>query len=448
MKSLLAIAILLATTSDLAAQLQSNGAALQPHEMQHQEQTATVSSSDTQQGPVYRLETLETEALQRNPTLAQADAQLHSAEGSKQQAGLWPNPSVGYFGDEIAGGVGVNGGRQGGYIEQTIVLGRKLYLAQQAAGSNVRLATLEKEEQRYRVQNAVRSAYFETLGAQEMLVLAKSRAQLSGRMLDTEKRLQNTGARDASEVLMAQIDLDRAKLAVDVQAAELRQQWERLCTIVGDPSLVMGTLEGKLDTELPQLDTQQLIDALLNESPAVKMARENVALAQTSVLRAQRAATPNLQLRAGLEQNLETNDLTGKPYGLQGVAEARVELPIFNRNQGNVSAARAQLESSQAEAHRLELELRREAATVVEEYQTAQLAVESYRQTILPQTEKLYEMQQAAWQRMDVSYPQLLLAQQSLFSARAEYIVALQRLRTNAVALSGFLLSDGLASPH
>jgi outer membrane protein TolC len=41
-----------------------------------------------------------------------------------------------------------------------------------------------------------------------------------------------------------------------------------------------------------------------------------------------------------------------------------------------------------------------------------------------------------------LSYPQVLLAQQSLFSAQAEYIHALVTLRTNAVALSGFLLSD------
>jgi outer membrane protein, heavy metal efflux system len=177
------------------------------------------------------------------------------------------------------------------------------------------------------------------------------------------------------------------------------------------------------------------------------MARESVTHAQTSVLRAQRAAVPDLQLRAGLEQNFETNDLTGKPYGLQGVAEARVELPIFNRNHGNVAAAKAELESSQAETRRLELELRREAATVVAQYETAQLTVERYRQTILPQTKQLYEMQQAAWQRMALSYPQVLIAQQSLFSAQEEYIRALQNLRTNAVALSGFLLTDGTISP-
>jgi cobalt-zinc-cadmium efflux system outer membrane protein len=154
-----------------------------------------------------------------------------------------------------------------------------------------------------------------------------------------------------------------------------------------------------------------------------------------------------LQLRAGLEQNFETNDLTGKPYGLQGVAEARVELPIFSHNQGNVTVAKAELESSQAETQRLEMELRRGAAAVVEQYQTAQFTVERYRRTILPQTEKLYQMQQGAWQRMAVSYPEVLMAQQSLFSTQAEYIRALQNLRTNAVALSGFLLTDGTIAP-
>src|SRR6202035_4160383 len=128
-------------------------------------------------------------------------------------------------GDEIAGGVGVNGGRQGGFVEQTIVLGRKLYLAQQIAGLDVKLATLAKEEQRYRVQNDVRVAYFQTWAAQEMFSLAKARAELAAKMLHTARRLQNTGSRDSSEVLMAEIEAERAKLAVDVQQGQLQGKW-------------------------------------------------------------------------------------------------------------------------------------------------------------------------------------------------------------------------------
>ncbi len=404
-------------------------------------QAATVA------GPLYRLDKLEAEALQRNPTLTEADANIRSSRARRQQAGAWPNPTVGYFGDEIAGGVGVNGGRQGGFIEQTIVLGRKLYLAQQIAGSDVKLATLAKEEQRYRVQNEVRVAYFQTLAAQEMLSLAKARVELATKMLDTARRLQNTGSRDASEVMMAEIEAEQAKLAVDVQQAQLQGQWENLRDVVGDLSLPMGTLAGQLDADLPQLDPQQSVDLLFGESPAMRIAKESSARAQNSVEQARRRSVPDLQVKAGLEQNFETNDLTGRAYGLQGVAEARIELPIFNRNQGDVAAARAEFESSQTESRRVELELRRQASMVVAEYESARATVERYRDDILPRTRSLYEMQQKAWGRMALSYPQVLLAQQSLFNAQAEYIHALVNLRTNAVALSGFLLTDTSARP-
>jgi cobalt-zinc-cadmium efflux system outer membrane protein len=72
-----------------------------------------------------RLEDLEKMALANNPTLALAQANVQVAAGLASQAGLYPNPSVGYYGDEIRGGY-VNGGKQGGFVSQTIVLGGKL----------------------------------------------------------------------------------------------------------------------------------------------------------------------------------------------------------------------------------------------------------------------------------------------------------------------------------
>jgi outer membrane protein, heavy metal efflux system len=398
-------------------------------------------------GPVYRLADFEAKALQHNPTLSEADAGVKSAEAKKLQAGLWPNPTVGYLGDEIAGGVGINGGRQGGFVEQTIVLGRKLYLAQQVAGSDAKIAALEKEEQRYRIQNAIRTAYVQTLAAQDLVALADQYVRLSTATLETTQRLHNIGARDESEVTMAEIEAERAKLSAEVQRARLQQEWENLRSIAGDPSLPAGRLAGKLDADLPQLNSQQLVDVLIADSPAMKIAKESAARAETSVLESRRQSIPDLRVRAGLEQNLETNDLTGKPFGLEGFAEVRVELPIFNRNQGNVASARADMERSLAETRRIELQLRQQAAIVVEQYQAARIMVKGYQTQILPRTQRLYEMQVKAWGRMALSYPQVLLAQQGLFTAQAEYIQALQNLRTNAVALSGFLVTDGLATP-
>lgn len=398
-------------------------------------------------GPVYQLADLEAKALQYNPTLSESEAEIRSTQARKQQAGLWPNPTMGYIGDEIAGGTGVNGGRQGGFVEQTIILGRKLYLAQQVAGSDAKIAELEKEEQRYRIQNAIRSAYVQTLAAQELVALADQYVKLSAITLETAQRLHNIGARDESEVAMAEIEVERAKLSAEVQRARLQQEWENLRSIVGDLSLPAGHLAGKLDADLPQLDSQQLLNALIADSPAIKIAREGATRAEASVLEARRQPVPDLRVRAGLEQNLETNDLTGRPFGLEGFAEVRVELPIFNRNQGNVASARSDLERSQAETRRVELQLRQQAAVAVDQYQAARITVEGYQTEILPRTQRLYDMQVKAWGRMALSYPQVLLAQQGLFTAQAEYIHALQNLRTNAVALSGFLLTEGLLAP-
>jgi cobalt-zinc-cadmium efflux system outer membrane protein len=398
-------------------------------------------------GPEYRLADMQARALQQNPTLSESQAKVRSAQGRKLQAGLWPNPTVGYLGDEIAGGTGINGGRQGGFVEQTIVLGRKLYLAQQVAGSDAKIAELEKEEQHYRVQNAIRSAYVETLAGQELLALAYQYVKLSDATLETAQRLRNIGARDESEVAMAEIEVERAKLSAEVQRAQLQQNWENLRSLIGGPELPIGHLDGNLDADLPQLDSQELLNTLIAESPAMKVMRENATRAETSVLASRRQSVPDLRVRAGVEQNLETNDLTGKPFGLEGFAELRVELPIFNRNQGNVDSARAEMESSQAETHRVELQLRQQAGIAVEQYQAARITVERYQTEILPRLQRLYEMQRKAWGRMALSYPQVLLVQQNLFTAEAQYIHALRDLKTSAVALSGFLLTDGLAAP-
>src|SRR5260370_40602620 len=68
-------------------------------------------------GPVYQLEDLERMATAHNPTLGQAQRAVESARGRQWQSGLYPNPTDGYEGEEIRGGVD-GGGEQGVFVEQ------------------------------------------------------------------------------------------------------------------------------------------------------------------------------------------------------------------------------------------------------------------------------------------------------------------------------------------
>ena len=67
------------------------------------------------QSQLLSLEQFQTLARENNPTLKQAEAEIRAANARRQQAGLYPNPTVGYTGDEIRGG-SVGGGKQGFFV--------------------------------------------------------------------------------------------------------------------------------------------------------------------------------------------------------------------------------------------------------------------------------------------------------------------------------------------
>src|SRR5438128_4080953 len=65
---------------------------------------------------------LEQMAVQGNPTLGQAAAQVQVARGRQLQSGLYPNPTVGYNGEQLGLRGKAAGGEQNGiFIDQTIV---------------------------------------------------------------------------------------------------------------------------------------------------------------------------------------------------------------------------------------------------------------------------------------------------------------------------------------
>jgi cobalt-zinc-cadmium efflux system outer membrane protein len=104
------------------------------------------------------LEQVEKMATETNPTLRQAEAEIRAAKARQQQAGLYPNPTVGYTGDEIRGGL-VGGGKQGFFVQQTIVTGGKLGKSREVFGAEAKLAEFEPHEQRTRGTTAVKRGF-------------------------------------------------------------------------------------------------------------------------------------------------------------------------------------------------------------------------------------------------------------------------------------------------
>jgi outer membrane protein, heavy metal efflux system len=401
--------------------------------------------------PVLTLADLERMALQANPTLPEAQAAIRAAEGRRVQAGLWPNPVVGYAGTDFSKRAFGEKSVHFAFIEQSILLGGKLGKSQRIFAQEKVLAQQEAVAQRYRVLNTVRMLFYEALGAQrrvetrtELLRIAREAAGV------TEQRF-NVGQADRSDTDEIEIEAQRAQL--DLIMAENRQDqvWRQLGAVIGDPFLTPTCLVGDLEKGLPGLNQDVALATLLGGSPELKHAQAAVQRALAAISRARAERIPDLFLRAGYGYNtelLETSDLgvTGRT-GPEGFVEIGVRLPIFNRNQGNIRSAYAELEIAEREVRRVELALRARMAAVFCNYQNALRVVTQYERQVLPRAKRGYQLSLADFKQKATAYPQMLIAQRNLFQAQVAYIDALVEVWQSAVQIQCFLLTGGLDAP-
>ncbi|MGA3092837.1 MAG: TolC family protein [Terriglobales bacterium] len=392
------------------------------------------------------LEELQQMALQNNPTFAQSVANIQAAEGRKKQSGLYPNPTVGYQGEQIRGG-SFHGGEQGFFVQQDIVLSGKLGLNRAIFDQELKQAETEAEEQKVRVVTNVHMSYIQALAAQLALELRQNLSKLSDDAVETSHQLANVGQADAPDVLESEVEAQQAELAVTMAEQNQQRAWKALSAVVGNPRLPLMRLEGKLEDTSP-VDAAELVEKIANESPAVRIAELGVKRAEAALARAKRESIPDLQIRGGMQQNGELlSEPDGRPVGLQGFADVGVRIPIFNRNQGNLAIARADVERAKHEVERVKLVLRERAAAVVQNYKFSQTAVDRYKNQMIPRAQKAYEMYAKKYQEMAAAYPQVLIAQRTLMQLEVSYISALETFATSSVSLQSYLLTDGLEAP-
>src|SRR5262249_4556699 len=140
--------------------------------------------------PLITLTSLQQLAAESNPTLRQAETEIRAAKARQQQSSLYPNPTIGYTGDEIRGG-DIGGGKNGFFVSQPIVTAGKLGKNRKIFGDEIRLAEVEAEEQKMRIENAVRIAFYRVLAAQEILEAQRDLARIAEDNAETEHRLSN-----------------------------------------------------------------------------------------------------------------------------------------------------------------------------------------------------------------------------------------------------------------
>ena len=328
-----------------------------------------------------------------------------------------------------------------------IPLGGKLKLSRGVFERALDEAEARNDLQRQRILSSVRSLFYQVLTAERRIEVHQRLTVIGNEATMVTAQLFNVGAADRPDYLESEIERRRVQLELNAarnQVFALRQQ---LAAIAGRPEMATRALAGSIDEAIPELERDATFQALVERSPQMRAARAAVARSQALTARARRETYPDLFLRGGAAYNREHGEDTGRPIGWEGQFEAGVSVPLFNRNQGGVAAARAQETLAQAEVARLELSLRANAAAEFAEYLTALRSAEAYRGEILPRAERSYTLYVSRYREMAAAYPQVVVAQRTLFDMAREYLVHLERAWRSALRLQGLLAGQGLEAP-
>jgi outer membrane protein, heavy metal efflux system len=435
-----------------------------PHEMpgmampdQHSEPSQEKSGSpmpeaellnDAAKRPPMRLKDFEDLAIANNPTLKQANDMVRRSAAQARQAGLYPNPTVGYEGSEVRGG-SFGGGEEGGFVQQTIVLGGKLGLRKRVFEEQEREGEAVAAEQRFRLLGDVDQRFYSSLAAQAIVKLRQQLLKITLDAMETAHQLANVGQADAPDVLQAEVEADQAK--VDYVTAQMTyiQAFDTLAATVGKPELSISPLQGEL-TNWPEINPRQIIETVLRDSPSVKRAQQAVTRAEAQLRSARREAIPDLQLRAGVQQDNEPLNEAAiplRPVGVVSFASVGVNIPIFNRNQGGVAAAGSELDSAREEVTRVQLSLRRTVEPLLRTYLAEEVRANQYKSVMIPKAMRSYELYLTKYRQMAAAYPQVIISQRTWFQLQVSYVETLEHLWRNAIALQNFTLTDGLQAP-
>jgi cobalt-zinc-cadmium efflux system outer membrane protein len=146
---------------------------------------------------------------------------------------------------------------------------------------------------------------------------------------------------------------------------------------------------------------------------------------------------PNIDTLASVRYDASTqNTIAGVSFG--------IPLPVFDRNQGNIRRAQAELIDAEQDVQRLELQLRNRLAATFQRYENARQQVERYSQNVLPTAKESLELIVSGYRQGEFPYLTLLTAQRTYFRVNLTYLDSVRDLRSSMIAIEGLMLSGGL----
>jgi cobalt-zinc-cadmium efflux system outer membrane protein len=278
-----------------------------------------------------------------SPRAAVLDADVARARGLAEQARARANPSINIYAENFAGDLTRNARNQEQttfQIDQPIELGGKRSARIAAGEAGVAAAQARNREGRLAYATDLARAYAGAEIADRRIALAEDEVEEATADLKVARALVGAGKEARLRQVQAETELNTLQAELETARAQKTVALARLSALAGVAAPFTGVSESLLD-RLNAKPVTGPLDPM--QAATVRLAEAEREAAARAVTVQQRLALPNITAQLGVRQLRVAS-------GPAVVAGVSVPLPIFDRNRGNIAAARADLQGAEARA--------------------------------------------------------------------------------------------------
>jgi cobalt-zinc-cadmium efflux system outer membrane protein len=340
----------------------------------------------------------------RRADLLAARQRLAIAEGRLRQADTRPNPTLdGEYGTaKILGGGDENDFSLG--VTQVFETGGKRSRRRTVAELELAQIRFEVAAVERQLIVGIRTAYTNALASARRLdVLEKLIFANEEVVRVTEARLKE-GDVAPLDVNLVKVENDRLKVQAIEARSDAETQLLQIRTLVGADLTEILRLAPQAERP-PRFDLglNELTAIALKERPDLQAARLGEELGTARINLAKSNAVPNV---AGSIRYTRSRRITDFPATFGGSVVNRdneltfgvsVEIPVFNRNQGEIAAASGEKQQAARTREFLESNIRRDVAVAYRKYRAAAESLVIYSTQILPRSEDNLRAVRAAY---------------------------------------------------
>lgn len=376
-------------------------------------------------------------AFVSSPALRGAGAVQQAVRGDALSAPLRPNPDLSTVVEDF-GGIGGRGTVRGGRavqatvgVSQRVELGGKRGARIGLAGESNNVAGLDFTLARLDLARDVVTALADAVASARLVDIELERARLAEETVRVARGRVEAGRDPLVQQRRAEVTRTTALIASERARREAEVSLRNLTVLLGVPQLHLAPRQPWYDEIRPSRSAPgraaQAGGSQGNLAGSPDLARLDAVVVQRRAnLALQRAnAVPDVTVQGYVRRLEETRETAF-------VVGAAIPLPIYDRNQGGIARAQAELLQAEAEVERGRLAVMASLTTAERRLDLARRSAQVLRTEVVPAAEQAARFAAGGFAAGKFTYLEVLDAQRVLSDARAQLNDALRDLHVRA----------------